>query len=421
MARVAIVDGARTPMKRANGCYRDLTADFLGVQVVKHLFVKHGYIKVDEVIFGCVSQPYNKQNVARVIALESGLDESVPAHTVHRNCASGMTAVTTAAAKILAGDIDCAIVGGTESMSNYPFIYPKETELLLTKLARAKTFGKKIAVLSKLRPKHFLKPIIGLKEGLTDPIHGIIMGDTAEILAKKYDISRTAQDEYAVSSHWKAYFSREKLTEEMCSVESHYTKWDDGVKEDINCNKLAEMRPYFDRKNGTVTIGNSCGITDGACGLILASEKKVKEWGVEPLGWIRKYAYAGCDPREMGLGPVYATEKVLRKSRTKLDNVDLIELNEAFASQVLACQKCFTSEDFCKEAFGRSSALTNSQDWSHMNVNGGAIALGHPVGMTGARLPLTLLKEMRRRGSNLGLATLCIGGGQGGSMLLEVE
>jgi acetyl-CoA C-acetyltransferase/acetyl-CoA acyltransferase len=412
-------------MMRAGGVFANLSADFLGTVVVRDLLQKHGYIDVDELIFGCVSQPYNKQNIARVIALQSGLDQSVPAYTVHRNCASGMTSVTTAAAKIKAGDIDCAIVGGTESMSNYPLIYRKDTTLLFSKLMRAKTVGQRLKIFSQFRPKHFLKPIVGLKEGLTDPIHGIIMGDTAEILAKKFKISREAQDEFAMNSHWKADGAKAKLAEEICSVavptDYQIYNHDDAIRPDQNMQKLGKMRPYFDRKYGTVTIGNSCGITDGACALILASDKKVKEWGIEPLGWIRKSTYAGCDPREMGLGPAYATAKVLKKARVKYDNIGLIELNEAFAAQVIACQRALNSDEFCQREFGLSGAIAKNHDWTHMNVNGGAVALGHPVGMTGARLPLTLLKEMRRRNVDLGLATLCIGGGQGGSMLLEVK
>jgi acetyl-CoA C-acetyltransferase/acetyl-CoA acyltransferase len=426
MARVAIVDGVRTPMVKAGADFAGLSADYLGTVVTKELLKRHGYVDVDEVIFGCVSQPHNKQNIARVIALQSGLDQSIPAYTVHRNCASGLTSMTTAAAKIKAGDIDVAIVGGTESMSGYPFIYNQKACNYLRDLSQSKGLSKKLKYILSHSPASLLDPIIGLKEGLTDPMTGMIMGDTAEVLAKKFGISRLSQDVYANSSHQRAKDARGRLAEEIVSVavppKFKIIEQDNAIRENQSVEKLGKMRPYFDRRHGTVTIGNSCGLTDGACALILASEKKVKEWGIEPLGWIRKSAYAGCRPDEMGIGPAYATAKLLKKARVKFEDIELTELNEAFAAQVIACQVALSSPEFCKNELGRSKPIITDELWlDKVNVNGGAIALGHPVGMTGARLPLTLLKELRRRGKNLGLATLCIGGGQGGAMLVEVS
>jgi acetyl-CoA C-acetyltransferase/acetyl-CoA acyltransferase len=422
MKRVAVISGVRTPMVKSGGTFAGLSADDLGTIVARHLVVKYGF-DFDEVIFGCVSQPYNAQNIARVIALKAGIPEKVPALTVHRNCASGLSAVTTASAKIKSGEIDIALVGGTESMSNYPLICNKEMTAVLTELSRARSIGQKLKVISKLRPKH-LAPIIGLKEGLTDPVHRILMGETAEILARRFGVTKEEQDEFALMSHLKAGTAENVLGKETIPVfvppkyEAQLT--DDCVRRGSRAERIRTMKPFFDKRNGTVTIGNSCGITDGACALILASDEKVKELGVKPLGYIRDYAYAGLDPKQMGLGPVYSTAKLLKRTKVSFDAFDTVEINEAFASQIIACQKAFQSEEFCQEEFGMSAIVDSSYDWKKLNPNGGAIALGHPVGMTGARLVLTVLKEMENNDKySLGLATLCIGGGQGGAIMLE--
>jgi acetyl-CoA C-acetyltransferase/acetyl-CoA acyltransferase len=286
------------------------------------------------------------------------------------------------------------------------------------RLGRAKSFWQRTSALLGFRPRHF-KPVIALKEGLTDPVSGLIMGETAEVLVEDFGISRQAQDEFALLSHQRAAAAQEGgiLAEEIVPVGD--VKEDVGPRKGQSLEALAKLKPYF-RENGTVTVGNSCQITDGAAALILMSGEAVRSAGRQPLGYIRGFAYAGCDPRRMGLGPVFATSKLLEKTGVSLSDIDRIEMNEAFAAQVIANEKAFASDTFAKEQLGRAQAL-GEIDRAKLNVNGGAIALGHPVGATGTRLVLTLLKELRRRGLRYGLATLCIGGGQGGAMLLEAR
>ncbi|MCH7989135.1 MAG: thiolase family protein, partial [Planctomycetes bacterium] len=274
-----------------------------------------------------------------------------------------------------------------------------------------------------------LKPEIGIKLGLTDPVTGMMMGDTAEKLAREFHITREEQDEFALRSHQRAAeaWQEGRLETETMTVypepDSRPIQSDDGFRKNQSTEALGKLKPYFDRRWGTVTVGNSCQITDGATALLVMEAEHAKALGFKPLGKVHSYAYAGCDPERMGLGPVFATAKVLKSSGLKLKDMQLIELNEAFAVQVLACLKCFESPPKdCLEAAGlngSASELLGAVDMEKVNVNGGAIALGHPVGSTGARLILTLLKELERRDQDLGLATLCIGGGQGGAVIVE--
>jgi len=424
---LAIVDGIRTPFCKAGGKLRTVQADDLGAFAVSELMARTGFPaeEIDEAIFGSVAQPIHAANIARVIALKAGLPEKLTAHTVHRNCASGMQSFTTAAQMIAAGDAETVLVGGTESMSNIPLIYGPQMTELFGRLMKAKTVSKKLKALSSFRLSH-LKPVIALEQGLTDPVCGLIMGLTAEKLSREFQITREQQDCYALESHRRATKAIEagKLAEEIMPmpVPPKYAgiqQCDEGPRPNQSIEDLQKLRPYFDRKTGTVTVGNSSQVTDGAAAALVMPEEKARAEGIEPLGYLHSYAYAALGGDRMGLGPVYATAKLLDKTGFTLDDFERIELNEAFAAQVLACERAFSSHKFAQQYLGREAAV-GVLDANKLNVNGGAVALGHPVGATGTRLIITLLKELRRSGLQRGLATLCIGGGQGAALTLEV-
>ena len=424
--RIAIIDGLRTPLCKAGGAFKDVQADDLAAYAVKELLARTSVDpgSIDEVIFGNVAQPAHAANIARVIALKAGVPEHVISHTVHRNCASGMQSISAAAAQIHCGQADLILAGGAESMSNVPLLYNEKMTGLFTRLAKAKTPLQKLAALGSIRPSH-LPPVIALKLGLTDPICGMNMGQTAEVLAREFNVTRREQDEFALASHEKANKAKRSgiLGEEIIPVVAPpkykvVQKEDDGPRPGQSLEALEKLRPVFDREAGTVTVGNACPITDGAAAVLLASEAKVKELDIEPLGWLTHWAYAGLDGCRMGLGPVYATAKLLDRTGLTMDDFDLIELNEAFAAQVIANEKAFESADFARRRLGRDKSV-GKIDRDRLNVNGGAIALGHPVGTTGARLVITLLKQLQRTDQKRGLATLCIGGGQGAAMVLE--
>ena len=426
--RIAIIAGYRSPMGKAGGALKNVTAHDLGARIVKEVVLRSKVDPemIDEVIIGNVAQPGEAANIARVIALKAGLPEKIPAFTVHRNCASGMEAFSSAAAKILNGDNEIILAGGVESMSNIPLLYNKKMTGLFAQLSKAKTVGQKIQALLQFR-LNYLAPIVGIVQGLTDPISGLIMGCTAENVAKDLKITREEQDEFALQSHKKAEaaIANGTFAQEIIPVFNNDEKnslmieEDEGVRKGQSIEALAKLKPYFEKVTGTVTVGNSSQITDGAAFAVLMRESKAKELGLEPIGYIREYAYAGLDPSRMGLGPVFASKKVFDKSGLSLQDMELVEINEAFAAQVIGCQKAFASDEFCQQHFGTPAIGVLKSEI--LNVNGGGIALGHPVGMSGARIVIALLRELKRRGKNRGLATICIGGGQGGAMIVEVN
>ena len=432
--RLVIVDGVRTPFCKLGSELAALEADELGRVAVNALLTRTGIDPglIDEVIFGCVAQPADATNVARVIALRAGIPESVPALTVQRNCASGCEAITLAQEKMLAGRGSIFVVGGTESMSNIPLLFKRAAAEKFSRLARAKTFGQRLQAFAKFRPGDF-KPRIGLLLGLTDPICGLNMGETAEVLARQFGITHEEQDAFALRSHQRAVAAREKLAKEICPVypasdlqskkspgakPSAVITGDNGPRENQSSEALAKLKPVFDRRNGSVTAGNSSQITDGAVALLVMTEQRAEELGFTPLGVLAGYAYAGCDPARMGLGPLFAIARAETQTGLKIPDADLIELNEAFAAQVLAVLKGAASEQFARDHLKHPQPLGEIRP-EILNVNGGAIALGHPVGATGARLALTSLTELRRRNLKRALVTLCVGGGQGAALWLE--
>src|SRR5262249_44574099 len=314
------------------------------------------------------------------------------------------------------------VAGGTESMSQIPLLYNKDAVGVYLRLGRARKWWQRLGALLRFRPRHF-KPVPAVQLGLTDPVSGLIMGETAEVLADDFHITRQQQDAFALESHRRAAAAQQRcvLSEEIVALPADAThpeiKEDIGPRREQTPEALAKLKPFF-RKDGTVTVGNSCQLTDGAAAILLMPGEFARAEGRRPLGYLRAFAYAGCDPRRMGLGPLFATAKLLDRTGLSLQDFDLIEMNEAFAAQVLANEQAFNSDRFAREQLGRSQAL-GEIDPGRLNVNGGAIALGHPVGATGTRLVVTLLKELRRRGQQRGLATLCVGGGQGAALLLE--
>jgi acetyl-CoA acetyltransferase family protein len=408
-----IIAGIRTPFCRSGSDFDSLTADDLGRHACSSLLLRTGIDPglIDEVIIGCVAQPADAANLARVIALRSGVPEKTPAVTVHRNCASGMEAITTAHQRMVSGQGELFLVGGAESMSRIPFFYPHGTVAKFTTLSKAKEIGEKITAIADFRPVDF-KPRIGLQLGLTDPVCGQIMGDTAETLAREFQLSRGLQDAYAADSHRKALAAVDKLGEEIAPVHlsGKAVTRDNGIREDSTPEKLAKLRPIFDRQSGSVTAGNSSQVTDGAVALLVGSEQAAKKLGIEPLGRLTDYAYAGCDPKRMGLGPVHAIARLGRST----DEADVIEINEAFAAQVLAVLAALKDPGKC------GASMTPAEiPLEKLNRRGGSIALGHPVGATGARLVLTALHQLRETGGKSALTTLCVGGGQGAALWLE--
>ncbi len=412
-----IIAATRTPFCKMGTDFAELTADDLGRAAASALLTETGIdpAELSEVIFGCVAQPAEAANIARIIALRSGVPQHVPAMTVHRNCASGMEAITTAHQRIAAGQGDLFLVGGVESMTHIPLLFPHEAGQHFADLNRAKSSGQKISAAASFNLSDF-KPRVGLELGLTDPFTGMIMGDTAELLSREFGISREAQDHFAASSHAKALAHREELDAEITPVFSHgkAITQDNGIRTDSTPEKLATLRPIFDRLTGTVTAGNSSQITDGAVALLVGTEAAAKRLGLEPLGLLAAYAYSGCDPKRMGLGPVHAIARAKQLSGLTPSDADIIEINEAFAAQVLACLASLKDP---KTHHLDLPAFDISPD--QINLRGGSIALGHPVGASGARLVLTALDQLRTSNKKCALATLCVGGGQGAALYLE--
>lgn len=423
MERIAIVNGIRTPLCKMGTTFNDVSAKELGAIVTRELIERMAIDPkiIDEVIFGNVGQPADAANIARVIALLAGIPKTVPAFTVHRNCASGIESVVTAALKINGGEAGCILAGGAESMSNIPFYLTKKLQEIISQLSREKTLPGKLKILSQVRLK-YLSPQVGLQLGLTDPVCGLNMGQTAEVLAKEFGIPRQEQDEFSLVSHQRAIKAREILREEIVPVipgpkYKAAVVDDNGPRENQTMEALAKLKPYFDRYSGTVTAGNSSQITDGAAALLVMKESRARELNLTPLGFLRAHAFAGVEPDRMGIGPAHAIPKALKKAGLKLKDIQAVEINEAFAAQVLACLRALESDKFAKD-FGYEG-FTGTIDRNILNVNGGAIALGHPVGMTGTRLILTMLKHLKRSNLNTGLISLCIGGGQGAAVILE--
>ena len=419
--KVVVVEGLRTPFAKIGKELRGFHPADLVFQNLRELLFRSNVPReeIDEMIIGNVANLPDAANIARVAALRTGLLK-VSAFTVHRNCASSLESVVTGAAKIKAGLVRTVIAGGVESMSQTPFLFPQAFQDFAIQIQRDH-FLNKLKKAFSFRLK-FLKPRSALMEALTDPSTGLNMGQTAEILVKEFQISRSVQDEFAMESHRRAIAAQSKLKEEifpfLCEFENKMIDEDQGPRKSLNKDKLEKLPPCFDTEYGTITAGNSCPMGDGSSLVILMEEQRTKEKDLTPLSRIRSMAFCGLEPEKMGLGPAYAIPLALSQAGLTLKDMSLIEINEAFAAQVLACLKALASSRFARDKLNLSQAVGEINP-DLLNVNGGAIALGHPVSATGSRMILTLSKEMKRRKVQFGLVALCIGGGQGGAIVLE--
>jgi len=422
---VYVVDGARTPFLKARNRPGPFAASDLAAQAGRALLKRMPFEPdaLDEVILGCASPSPDEVNIGRVVALRVGCGLKVPGWTVMRNCASGMQALDSAMTNIRAGRSSLVLAGGVDALSRAPLLYSEKMVLWFARFSAAKTPREKAAAFLQLNPGEVLRPIIGIMKGLTDPMVGLLMGQTAENLAYRFGITRREMDEFAAQSHRRVlaaqkagHFDREIAP--LFDTEGKVYAADDGVREDSTPENLAKLKPFFDRKYGNVTAGNSSQITDGAAWLVLASEDAVAKHSLPVLGSIVDSQWAGLDPAQMGLGPVYAATPIMQRHRLSLNDLDRWEINEAFAAQVIACMRAWADDDFCRQQLGLAHAM-GMLDSGRLNVDGGAIALGHPVGASGARIVLHLLESLEQSGGKRGIASICIGGGQGGAMLVQ--
>ncbi|MEE9180725.1 MAG: acetyl-CoA C-acyltransferase FadI [Vicinamibacteria bacterium] len=424
--RVAFVAGCRTPFARAGGTLADLSALDLGRLVTAELVQRSAIDprEIDQVVLGTVVHDVKASNLAREVVLGAGLPPTIEAYTVSRACASSNQAIVGAAEAIASGQADTVIAGGAESLSHVPILVSKPLTRALLAARKAKTLAGRLKGFSKLR----LKDLAPVAPAIAELSTGLTMGESAEKMAKENGISREAQDEFALRSHRLAAAATDdgRLPEEIIRVyiPLRYTKSlgeDDGIRRDTSLEALGSLRPVFDRRYGSLTAGNSSPLTDGAAAMLLMSEEKAKALGYRPLGYVRSYAFCGVDPfDQLLIGPALSTPTALRRAGLTLGDMDLIDLHEAFAAQVLSVLQAFESATFARERLGRSEPL-GQVDMDRLNVTGGSIAIGHPFAATGARITLSLLNELRRRGQRFGLIGVCAAGGLGFSMVVETE
>jgi acetyl-CoA C-acetyltransferase len=425
MARpVFIIDGSRTPFLKARTGPGPFTPVDLAVQCGRPLLARQPFSadSFDQVILGCVNVIADEMNPARVAALRLGMGEDMVAFTVQINCGSGMQSIDTAYRYIREGHANLILAGGTEALSHAPLVWPNQGVRWFAGLATAKGIGAKIMAALKVKPS-YLKPIIGLERGLTDPITELNMGQTAEVVGHLFGITREQSDAYAAESHQRLAKAQKEgflkgEVETAFARDGKFYDHDDGVRPDSTPETLAILRPVFERPWGQVTAGNSSQITDGASWVILASEDAVAKYALMPKAAIIDSQWSALDPSIMGLGPVLCSTAILKRNELTLQEVDTWELNEAFATQVLGCLAAWNDDKFCREVLKLDGAA-GELDRARLNVDGGAISLGHPVGTSGNRIVLHLVNAMKRLGTRRGIATECIGGGLGGAMLIE--
>lgn len=420
--KTAIVEGRRTPFAKAGTAFADLDVFELGrvaaVEVLQRSEIDPA--EVDHIIWGNVSRPVKYHNLAREIGLAAGTPPSVPAFTVGMACASACQAATNGIDLIERGYADVVLAGGSESLSNVPIQYSDKLARGMVGAAQAKTLPKKLQSFAEVR----LKDLAPVAPGIRETSTGLTMGQSAEIMAKVNHIAREEQDELAFRSHQRAAMARHecRLSREVVPVyrpDGRAITEDNHIRADTSLEKLASLRPVFDRQHGTITAGNSSPLTDGGAAVLLTSDKKARELGLRPRAWVRSYAYAAVDPNDqLLLGPAYAIPLALERAGLNLSDIDLVEMHEAFAAQVLSTTQALASSDFASEKLGRQSAV-GEIDLERLNVNGGSIALGHPFGATGARVLTSLANEMERRDVQFGLLSVCAAGGLGCAIVLE--
>jgi acetyl-CoA acyltransferase len=421
--RVAIVAGLRTPFAKAGTDLKSLTAQELGRTVVAELLQRTAFDpkEIDTLVFGTVVPSVLAPNIAREVALLPMLPKGIPAFTVSRACASANQAITDAADQILLGNAEVAVAGGAESLSNVPILHTRNFSDALVSASKARTVGARVGAFARVRPKD----LIPVAPAIAEPSTGETMGQSAEKMAKLNHIPRDEQDQFALRSHRLAAAGTQdgRLTAEIMPfyIPPSYEKWatiDNGIRTDTSFEQLQALKPVFDRRYGTVTAGNASPLTDGAAAVLLMSDAKARALGYTPLAYIRSYAYAALDPGEQLLqAPVLAAPKALERAGLTLRDIDLVEMHEAFAAQVLSNLQGFESKTWAARA-GLSQPV-GEVDRSRLNVMGGSIAIGHPFGATGARITTTLAHELKRRGGQFGLMTVCAAGGMGFAMVLE--
>ena len=420
---VFLVDGSRTPFLKARGRPGPFKHADLGIHAARSVLLRMPFApdEIDEVIFGATMPGPDEANLARVVALRLGCGERVPAYTVQRNCASGMQALDNAAMSIASGRSELVLAGGIEAMSHAPLLFHPRTVAWLADWWGAKSAVDRLKVAGRFRPT-MLAPIIALLKGLTDPVVGMNMGQTAEQIAWRFGITREAMDRFALASHQKLDQGQKSgaLSEVVPLFDARGNSYDadDGVRPDTTLEKLARLRPAFDKPYGQVTPGNSAQITDGAAALVLASESAVEQHGLPVMARLASTEWAALSPAEMGLGPAHAIAPLLKSQRLTIDDIDYWEINEAFAAQVLAVIAALKDRGYCREQLGLQSAVGEIPA-ERLNIHGGGISLGHPVGASGARIVLHLARILEQQNAKTGIASLCIGGGQGGAMLLD--
>lgn len=420
---VYLIDGNRTPFLKARGKPGPFKHAELGIYAARSLLLRMPFAptEFDEVIFGSTMPGPDEANIARIVALRLGCGDQVPAYTVHRNCASGMQALDNAAMSIASGRSELVLAGGIEAMSQAPLLLHPKMVAWLAQWWGAKSIGQRLKVLAGFSPR-LLTPVIALLKGLTDPVVGLNMGQTAEQIAWRFGITRAQMDQFALESHQKLQQAQQQneLSEvvPIYDAQGNVYELDDGVRADSSLEKLGRLRPAFDKPYGLVTPGNSAQITDGAAALVLASEAAVKKYQLPVLARLVSTEWAALDPAEMGLGPAHAIAPLLKSQRLKVSDIDYWEINEAFAAQVLAVLAALDDGDYCREHLGLRSAL-GGIPLERLNIHGGGVSLGHPVGASGARIVLHLAKVLEQKNASKGIASLCIGGGQGGAMLIE--
>ena len=429
---IYIIDSARTPFLKSRNKPGPFAASDLAAAAGKVLLSRQPFApsELDEVILGCAAPSVDEVNIGRVAALRIGCGPKVPGWTVMRNCASGMQSIDSAMANMQSGRAELVLAGGTDALSRAPLLYSERMVMWFSGFMTARTPLQKLGMFLKLKPGELLNPVIGIMRGLTDPICGLLMGQTAENVAHRFGITRRQMDEYSARSHARVIRSQDAgwlnsahdgLQAEIAPLygpDGTLFNNDDGMRKDSTADNLAKLKPFFDRKYGNVTAGNSSQITDGAAWVLLATEDAVKRHGLAPVGRILDSQWAGLDPAEMGLGPVHAATPILQRHGLKLNDLDAWEINEAFAAQLLGCVEAWKSDAYCRDALGLDAAM-GELDMEKLNLDGGAIALGHPVGASGTRIVLHLLHVLKRTGGKKGIASICIGGGLGGAMLVE--
>ncbi len=425
-SRVAVVAGVRTPFARIDSDFKDLTALDLGRMVVGELIARAELDpeEIDTCVYGQVVLSVQTPNIAREIVLGLGLPREIEAYSVTRACATSLQALANAADSIRLGEASCAIVGGADSVSDPPVLWSKRVAQALSTAVRARSLKERIRAFEGVKPRD----LVPVPPAITEPSTGLSMGESAEKMAKENGISREDQDAFALRSHtlaakaWaEGRFADQVLHAYLPPKYQVACTRDNLVRDDTTAEKLAQLKPVFDRRYGTITAGSSSPLTDGASALLLMSEEKARSLGYRPLGFVRSYAFAAIDPDwQLLMGPAFATPVALDRAGLTLKEMDLIDMHEAFAAQVLSNLRAFASRDFAREHLGRDQAI-GEIDMDRFNVNGGSIAIGHPFAATGGRMVLQTLKELERRGQEFGLVTLCAAGGLGAAAVLERE